>query len=175
MTCTSPVGFVAVKLACLKDGGERIFKTANSNGYAVDNQSSDCLGCLLDVGTKRFAFVDHNIPNTYNTLTDTLGFNRYTVRPIEDRACDAWRDSPGFRERVGRIGLAEDECIALMPIETPVKYRFSNDLYRIWGPFATRLSVFELKIAAARRTTASRGRRNDCRRNMLLVFSHRGL
>lgn len=142
----SPIGYLAVSIACSEDGGEHIYRTVFVDGYTFDDQGSRCVDCLSDVGSKRFKFVDREIRNSH-PLTTRPGFYRYSLGDMASERCSRWRTSEWGMSHNASFGLGAGECIVLEPVQSMTRYHFKPSRFDTDGPLFTRLQVTEYEIA----------------------------
>lgn len=143
----SPIGFIAVKIACGKDGGETILSTVFADEYYHKSPYSRCDACMYEVGAGTFVGVDFLIKHkTSHPLTQSPGFNRFSIENIDSDQCKAWRESDEFANRNEMYRLAESECIALMPVEKPTRYQYESTLSDSRGPLVTTIRLYKHEI-----------------------------
>lgn len=141
-------GYLAITIACKADGGTQVFDQVRSDGYFSDNEYATCLGCIGDLGARRFEYVDHYVEFPYsNPLASEAGFSRYSIEPLDSPMCDAWRSSAQWTRDGRRYGIEENECVALTPIESPSIYRFARDAESRWSWLGVKLSVVTYNIS----------------------------
>lgn len=127
-----------MKLACAKFGGTEVTKRATAPGYLNKNTLMECLYCFLEIGSVRFQYVDIIVDERQSVaVSGVTGVFRFEAVDAPDARCKWWNSSLS-RKNARIYGIAEDQCVALYPVDKKSAARFESDVTRhqlIDGPF----------------------------------------
>lgn len=135
-SCISPQGYFAVKELCEKEGGLRILKAVNVQGYwnlgdhGKGLENYDCELCKEQLTQGDFEYVDYQRPS--KMLDGRPTFVRFKLLGAGDSQCTI--APAGLKVPVGR-------CIGAVPLEGPPsnEYRFRADVRKFIGPFGAKV------------------------------------
>jgi hypothetical protein len=142
-TCVAPLGNLAVRDACAREGGIHIVKTDHVDGYWNDGDSffgqkvdPDCDFCASQVAEGKFAFVDFE--RTSENDAGPAGMVRFQRGPADSPAC-------GSKHHYD--SLPKDQCVTITPLD-----RSSASVYRYVREAKPRKARFGVEIRELRQT-----------------------
>jgi hypothetical protein len=85
----APLGYIAMRVACAKDGGERIFEYVNVPGYwyryRPDFSANECYACATEVTKGEYEYVDYDFPDAVDL--NRQHYIRYSLGSAGDPKC----------------------------------------------------------------------------------------
>lgn len=102
-------GAHVVRSLCKKDGGERIFETANVRGFLINDHRYFCSACIRLLADRKFEYVDAHVTE----LGKVTGYFRYSLSNRSDDNCEDWSHPPEADRLLRQLGVKGTECVVV--------------------------------------------------------------
>jgi hypothetical protein len=114
------MGKRAVHELCEKDGGLRVYKTVESNGYLDETVNPlYCYSCLERLAKQQFEYIDVHVsgdPATTHPLAIQRGYYRLSLATQGDPRCARWSKNVNLGEwakQLSQFGVSANQCVAV--------------------------------------------------------------